>query len=87
MKKFAITMVALSLILALAAPALAWRVRVRPNVVVRVPALVISPAPVVVRPAPVVVRPAPKTVVVRPCPICPQGWHWNDWRERCMPNY
>ena len=83
MKKLVITTFVFALIFTLAAPALAWRVRVRPGVVVRVPALVVRPAPVIVQPAPVVVGPAP--VVVRPAPICPQGWYWNSCSGRCRP--
>ncbi len=74
MRKLVMTASVITLILALAAPALAWRVRVRPSVVVRVPALVIRPAPVVVRPAPVVVRRS-TVVVVKPAPVCPRGWY------------
>jgi len=79
MRRLAVTALIFTLLLGLATPALAWRVRARPNLVVRVPALVVMPAPVVVRPAPV--------VVVRPAPVCPRDWHWNSWRKRCLPNY
>lgn len=86
MRKIALTISALALLLALAAPALAWHVRVRPAVLLAAPVWVVRPAPVVVRPRPVVVRPAP-VVVTQPAPVCPRGWHWNAYRERCRPNY
>jgi hypothetical protein len=86
MKKIAMTLSVVTLLLALAAPALAWHIRVRPTVLLATPALVVRPAPVVVRPRPVVVRPAP-VVVTQPTPVCPRGWHWNAYRDHCRPNY
>ncbi len=79
MRKFAIALAALAMFLTMTAPALAWHVRVRPAIVLRVPALVVRPLPVMVQPTPV--------VYVRPAPVCPRGWHWNDYRDRCLPNY
>lgn len=86
MRRLAVTALILTLLLGLATPALAWRVRVQPNLVVRVPALVIRPALVVLRPAPVVARRS-TVVVVKPAPVCPRGWYWNDCRGRCLPTH